>query len=167
MRRRDRAGTVAVEFALVSFAFIGLLLFVLQLGFRLYAQIALDFATSRAARQLQVNATQTLTASLNTFRTVTFCPLLAPMLTCANVLITLRRIAQDYLNDSQANPPATSGTLTQPATFTPGASGALMLLQVSYVGPIMTWPLSWGSVATYNGTTGSVIVSSMPYENEY
>jgi Flp pilus assembly protein TadG len=165
--RQRRADTVAVKFALVSLAFIGLMLFVLQLGFRLYAQIALDYATSRAARLLQIDAPQTLAASRNTFQTTTFCPLLAPMLSCANVLIALRPVAQDYLNDSQVNPPATSGTLTQPATFSPGTSGALMLLQVTYLGPAMTWPLNLGPVAAYNGTTGSVIVSSMPYENEY
>lgn len=167
MTRSRRSGTVTVEFAIVATAFLGMLIFTLELGFRTYAQIALDYATSRAARDLAVDSQQKLSGSQSGFQTATFCPLLAPMLNCGNVLIALRPIASNYLNDSQTNPPALTGTLSQPGTFSPGGSGSLMLLQVVYLGPTLAWPYSWGGTATYKGVTGSALVASAPYENEY
>jgi len=162
---RRRAGSVAVEFALIAVAFLGLLMFTLELGFRLYTQIALDYATARAARLLEVNSTQQLSASGATgFQT--FCPLLAPLLNCAGALIGLRAVGTDYLTDSRATPTTLSGTLTQPA-YSAGQSGSLMLLQVTYIGPALTWPFSAGQTATYNGVAGSAIVSSVPYANDY
>lgn len=167
IRRDRRAGTVAMEFALIAGVFLGLLFFLLQLGFVLYAQIAVDHATVQAARLLQVDSSQKLSGSRATFQAVTFCPLLAPLLTCDNVLIGLRPVSPDYLADLTTNPPVISGALSLPASFTPGQSGALMLLQVTYFGPSFAWPVRLGSAATYNGASGSAIVSSVPFANEY
>ncbi len=164
--RRRRAGSVAVEFAMVAVTFIGVLLFTAELSFHLYAQIALDYATVRAARLLAVDSKRTLSASQSTFQTASFCPLLAPMLKCANVLMMLYPVTPDYLTNSQSNPPVVSGTLTAPATFSAGQTSSLMLLQVRYLGPALTWPLA-GAAASFNGTAGSVLVSSAPYANEY
>jgi Flp pilus assembly protein TadG len=164
--RRRRGGNVALEFALVGVPLFGLILFTLQLSFRLYEQIAVDYVTLRAARLLEVDSSHTLSTSAATFKTATFCPLLAPLLNCASLVIALRPVASDYLTDSQANPPTLHGALTQPA-FSAGGSGSLMLLQVTYIGPTMSWPLNLGQTATLNGASGSAIVSSVPYENEY
>ena len=166
-RRARRAGSVAVEFALIAVTFLGMLMFTAQLGFRLYAQLAIDYATVRAARLLAVDSPHTLSASRSTFQSATFCPLLAAMLQCSNVLITLRPVATDYLSDSQSNPPVLTRTLVTPATFSAGQSTTLMLLQVIDLGPAMTWPRSDVGAATYNGTSGSALVSSAPYINEY
>lgn len=166
-RVRCRAGTVTIEFAIVATAFLSLLIFALQLGFRTYAQIALDYATIRAARALAVDSQKKLSGSQGGFQTSTFCPLLAPFLQCSNVLIALRPISSDYITDSQINPPTLIGSLTQPSTFNAGGSGSLMLLQVTYLGPTLAWPYSWGGTASYNGATGSALVASAPYENEY
>jgi len=54
----NRNGTASVEFAVIGSIFLALLLFTLYLGFRLYAQVALDYATGRAARLLSVDSTQ-------------------------------------------------------------------------------------------------------------
>lgn len=162
-----KSGTVTIEFAMIATAFLSLLIFALQLGFRSYAQIALDFATIKAARTLAVDSQQKLSGSRSGFQTATFCPLLAPFLKCSNVLIALRPISSDYISDSQTNPPTITGTLTLPSTFSAGGSGSLMLLQVTYLGPTLAWPYAWGGTASYNGATGSALVASAPYENEY
>jgi len=162
-----RAGTVTIEFALVATALFGLLLFALDLAFQLYEQLALDYATWHAARLLEVDSAQTLSGSSSGFQSGTFCPSLAPLLSCGNLVITLRPVSPDYLSDSQANPVVTSGALPRSTTFNPGLSGSLMLLQVTYLGPAMSWPLNLGAVATYNGATGSAIVSNAPFANEY
>jgi hypothetical protein len=163
----DRRASTAVEFAVIGMSFVGMLMFVFQLGFRLYTQIAIDYATSRAARLLQVDSTQSLSGSPSNFQTATFCPLLAVLLKCQNILVELRPVTTDYLNDSQVNPPQTSGSLTGVTpTFSAGGSNALMLLRVTYVAPFYVWPLNTSSV-TYNGASGSAVISSAPFENEY
>jgi Flp pilus assembly protein TadG len=162
-----RRGAVAVEFALISVAFLSLLLFVMQLGFRLYAQATLDYATARAARALQVDAAHALSGSAAAFRSGTFCPLLAPLLSCANLAIELRTVAGDYLADLAANPAATSGTIAASGGFDPGQGGSLMLLRVTYLAPRLAVPLFLGPAATLNGVRGAAIVSSVPYANEY
>ena len=50
--QRRRAGTVALEFALLASAFLALLMGVLELAVLLFAQIALDFAAAQSARCL-------------------------------------------------------------------------------------------------------------------
>jgi hypothetical protein len=52
-RRTAMAGTVAPAFALIWSAFLGLVMFVFELGFPLCAQTALDFGVKEAARQMQ------------------------------------------------------------------------------------------------------------------
>ena len=152
---RDRGGAAAVEFAFVGTAFVGLVLFVLALGFRLYVQVALDHASSRAARLLAVDSTQSRSANAKNFQTVTFCPLLARFLACSNVTISLQAVT-DYRN---ASPMGGSG----PPPFSPGQGGSLMLLQAAYALPLMSWPIPGGT-----GSLGGLAVTvGYPFQNEY
>ncbi len=152
---RDRRGVVALEFAITGLAFLGLLLFVINLGFRLYVQVALDYASSRAARLLAVDTTQSRSKNASNFQTVTFCPLLSPYLPCVNTTLALTPVT-DYRNGiGNSNPPP----------FNPGGSGSLMLLRVTYKLPTLGWP-SPTSGGARGGFIGSVS-SSYPYQNEY
>ena len=53
--RRDRAGSVAVEFAMVAPPFLALLFGIAQGGLMLWTQLALQQATERAARCASIN----------------------------------------------------------------------------------------------------------------
>ena len=153
----DRRGAAAFEFALTGTIFLGLVLFVIALGFRLYVEVALDYASGRAARLLAVDSTQSRSGSAATFQSVTFCPLLAPFLSCNNVTISLAAVT-DYLSGSavgQSGPPP----------FSPGQGGSLMLLQITYALPALGWPSpSGGGMGTF--LPASVTVG-YPYQNEY
>ena len=154
----DRRGTAALEFAITGLAFFGLILFVISLGFRLYVQVALDYASSRAARMLAVDSSQSLSRNAASFQTVTFCPLLSAFLACVNVTISLVSVT-DYQNTS---PIGGSGS----PPFTPGEDGSLMLLQVSYRLPALSWPVPGGN-GTSGGFAGASVTASYPYQNEY
>ncbi len=153
---RDRRGVVALEFALTGVVFLGLLLFVAALGVRLYVQSALDYASSRAARLLAVDSTQSRSASAAQFRSVSFCPLLSAFLVCSNITISLQPVT-DYLNGSS---PGGSG----PPPFNPGQGGGLMLLRVSYALPVLSWPVP---MPGGGGFASASATSSYPYQNEY
>ena len=153
----DRRGAAALEFAICGVAFLALTLFTFSLAFRLYVQVAMDYAADRAARLLAVDSTQSRSTSANQFSTVTFCPLLSALLNCAGVTIALQSVT-DYRNGSTY-----SGT--GPPPFNPGQGGSLMLLQVIYPLPSLTWPNpSGGGAGSFAGMTVS---ASYPYQNEY
>ncbi len=153
----DRRGAAAVEFALPGTAFLGLVLFVMALGFRLYVEVALDFASGRAARLLAVDSTQSLSGSAANFQTFTFCPVLQAFLSCNNVTISLQSVT-DY---AAGSPVGQSG----PPPFNPGQGGSLMLLQVSYALPALGWPLPGGGGA--GGFPAASVTVGYPFQNEY
>ncbi len=152
---RHRRGAVALEFAFSGLAFFGLVLFIIALGFRLYVQVALDYASGRAARLLAVDSTQSRSPSATKFQSATFCPLLDAFLAC-NVTISLQPVT-DYRN---ASPIGGTG----PPPFSPGQGGSLMLLRVTYQLPALSWPVPTGGVGAFGATTVTV---GYPYQNEY
>lgn len=154
----DRRGTTAIEFALTGLACFGLILFAIGLGFRLYVQVALNYAGSHAARLLAVDSTQSLSKSATAFQTVTFCPLLSPFLACANLSIALVSVTA-YRNSS-----AIGGS--GPAPFSPGQSGSLMLLQATYRMPALSWPVA-ADPGSSGSFPGAVVTARYPYQNEY
>lgn len=153
---RDRRGVVALEFAFTGMAFFGLVLFVIALGFRLYVQVALDYASSRAARLLAVDSTQSLSASAQHFQTASFCPLLSPFLACSSVVLSVQPVT-DFRNGSSIGG---SG----PLPFNPGQGGSLMLLQVKYALPTLSWPVPGSGSGSF---TGAFVTAGYPYQNEY
>ena len=135
--RTGQTGSVAVEFAMVGSAFIGLMMLVFQLGFLLYAQVALDYAVKEAARQMQTGQQQqTITnpAAQKSFQSLVFCPLLSPFLPCTGVVVTLQPVNSFQM---ATNPPPDAS-----ASINPGGSGSLMLMQAYYTPNIPTWPLN-------------------------
>jgi len=134
-RRAATAGTVALEFALIGSAFLGLLIFVFELGFLLYAQTALDFGVKEAARQMQTGQ-QTIAngASQALFLTQVLCPALGALLLCSGVVVSLQPVSTFQ---TATNPPPLST-----ATINPGVTGGLMLLQAYYTPTIPIWPLN-------------------------
>ena len=153
---RDRRGAAAIEFATVGTALIALLLFTLYLGFRLYAQVAIDYAAARAARLLSVDATQSRTGSVASFQAGTLCPLLAPFLDCSQVKVALWPVT-DYF--AGAAPPGNG------QTFAPGQGGSLMMLRVTYALPDFGWPAPDGSGST--AMAGILVTGAYPFLNEY
>ncbi len=154
---RDRRGATALEFALTGSAFLGLTLFVIALGFRLYVQVALDFATNHAARALAVDSTQKLSANRATFQAATLCDPRWWFLDCSQVTVSLQPVTS-YIPGSTLNPNGTP-------PFSPGQGGSLMLLQATYQLPLLSWPAPDGSGAGSFAAT-SVTVGA-PYQNEY
>lgn len=141
---------MAVEFALVSMAFVMLVVGMMQVGFCLYAKVVLDHAAAAMSRQLQTgSAKSTAAAGVNTFASVTVCGALQGLLDCSLVSITLYPVP-DYLTGG--------GTIP----FDPGVSKSLMLLNITYTSPLPTWPLQVG-----NGATPLSFTASVPFVNEY
>ena len=128
--RNAKAGVVALEFALLGPAIVGMLLLTLEMGFLLYAQTALDFAAREAARNMATG--QATAANQTGFQSLVFCSFLAPMLSCAGVTVVLQPVTN--FQTAMVSAPSTQ--------FGPGVSGSLMLLQATFTPGIPLWPLN-------------------------
>lgn len=144
----DRRSVVALEYAFIGTACLALGMGVLQVGFGLYAKVALNYAAATTARQLQTGtARKTATAGMQNFTTFTVCPAMAGLLDCNAVKVSLYPVL-DYLPGSEL-------------PFDPGISRSLMLLRFIYTAPIPVWPLLGNSSAPL------LITTSVPFANEY
>ena len=94
--RGDRSGATAVEFAMVSVPFFGLLFAIFQTAFVFLAQEGLDAATTAAARQLMTGQAQAVAAITTAaqFRNSLICNptppaqrMLPSFINCANLIV--------------------------------------------------------------------------------
>jgi Flp pilus assembly protein TadG len=150
-KRTSKSGTVAIEFGFIAIALIPLLVGLLELGYYLFAQISLDYATASAARalltgQVSINSG----ASQATFQAADFCSYLNPLISCQGVLIVLQPVT-NYQTAMSGQPAPTAGT-----TVNPGGPGSLMMLEAFYAPAIPIWPLNI-----------TMLTSTAAYINEY
>ena len=171
----DASGTTAVEFALVGGALVMTIVFVMMLGILLYMNQALDFATSKAARQIMTGYVQKNGTSQSDFRTQLLCPYLPAVMICSDVIVnaqTLTEAAQPggyygLVNSTQTGMiiPSLSNSGAQ---FNVGIQASYVYLQVIY--PITFLPKFMSRIlangSTYNGSPAYLAVSTAAFRNE-
>ena len=148
-----RRGTVAIEFAFVGLALMGIMVGVLHIGFALYAQSVLDQAAAVIARDFQHDKARDNTdPNSSAIKSVSICPALKGMLDCDAVTVVNYPVS-DFYNQISNVP------------FNPGGSKSLMLLKLQYTAPIPGWPVlnAMGS----GSSNPLLITASVPYVNEY
>lgn len=128
----DASGATAVEFAIVGVPFFMILLAIFEAAFLLFNQGNLENATYEASRQLltgQIQANgQTSAQQLTTFKNLV-CGKLWANFSCSNVKVDVRS-ASDFTNSFDTT--STICTGAQTASFTPGASGNVVVVRVCY-----------------------------------
>ena len=108
---RDDRGATAVEFAMVSVPFLGLLFAIFQTAYLFLVQQSVDAAATTGARNILTG--QTMSSNLTTasaFATSVVCPNLPSFLSCSSLIIDVRsasstswstlNTATDFLNSS-------------------------------------------------------------------
>ncbi|MCJ2123639.1 TadE/TadG family type IV pilus assembly protein [Methylobacterium sp. J-077] len=170
----DRRGAAAVEFALVAMLFILVVLFIMTVATILFINQALDYATSRAARQILTGAAQASALDQAGFRT-SLCQNLPASLKCSNLVINLYVVPTGTSPSSYYNYVKSdlSGLVIPPLTpssgqYTLGTRGQFQYLQVIY--PITFLPSVFasmlGSGATFNGAPAYLTISTAAFRNE-
>lgn len=151
----DRRGTVAVEFALVGFFVIELVLETLQSGLFLYQQAEVERAAAYAARQVMVGNASASGMTAGQFATSVVCNALPGSMPCANVVVDARTVSRDgatngfyaYARADMAGPAA----MPISSTFCTGSPGSVVYLRVAYAAPALS-PV-WQAWALLNGVT--------------
>ncbi len=173
--RSDIKGATAVEFAMVSSVLVLTLLFIMMVATILYMQQALDYATSKAARQVMIGTVQGAAMSQSDFRTTVVCTFLPAAFTCPNVIVNLQTATEAispggyyaYVKSDVSGliVPALSNASAQ---FSAGSQSSYEYLQVIY--PVTFLPTALASILSggvqYNGTSAYLIVSTAAFKNE-
>lgn len=171
---RDRKGAAAVEFALIAMLFILALLFIMTVATILFINQSLDYATTRAARQILTGAAQRNALDQAGFR-ASLCSNLPASLKCSNLVINL------YVVPTGTSPSGyysyvksdLSGLAMPPLTpsagqYTLGTRGQFQYLLVIY--PITILPSAFASMlgggATFNGAPAYLTISTAAFRNE-
>lgn len=135
-------GATAVEFALIAPVFLATLIAILQVAVFLFAQQALQNAAVQAGRLFMTGQAQSYT---QTQFTNTICPTLQPMFNCNYLMVNV----QNYSNFSSANastPTLTynqGGQVTNAWSYSPGAPGQVMVVQLIYQWSVVGGPLGF------------------------
>ena len=153
----SRSGAAALEFAIVSLPFFGLLLGMAAVALNLYLQFALDFALQQAVRQVQLGLVPATTNAAD-FTCNTVCPILVAFAPCTGILVSVQPVT-DYTASIITAP-------TPPTAFCIGAPGQLMYARAVYQAPLLSSIYSTIPTIVGPGTNGSAIVSTAAFANE-
>ena len=172
---RDSSGATAVEFAFVSSFFIFTILFIMTVSLIIYYNLALDFATGKAARQIMTGSVQKQSLAQPAFVSSILCPYLPAAMACGDVIVNVYTIAEAagpqgyYAYANSGTTALTTPTLSNAnATFSPGTQQSFEYVQVVY--PVTLLPSFIASLigggATYKGAPAFVITSTAAFKNE-
>ncbi len=163
---RDRRGSTALEFAVVSLPCVTMLVFLAELGYDFFAQVCLDYGVQTAARQIQIGAAQDASTAA-VFQDKYLCPALSGLLPCTSVAVNIRPIVKDYYTDVAVDYRDKSGKLdTSGYSYCPGKPNQLMLVQAIYTSPSLIALVVPAMATASAGGFVHVTLSSAAFINE-
>ena len=121
--RRDKNGATAVEFAIISVPFLGLLFAIFETAFVFFATEAIEFAGSEASRQIMTGQTQTAAISTEAaFKSGVVCPtngkrLIPSFIDCSKLRVDARG-ASDFSTIDFSRPSTYKFCLGAPGDIT-------------------------------------------------
>jgi Flp pilus assembly protein TadG len=161
---RDRRGATAVEFALVAAPCLALLIAVLETILVIFAQQALQTATTDAARLIMTGQAQTQGMSASQFQQAV-CTQASALFSCSGIYVNVQRFSS-FSSITTTNP-IVNGTFNSGSmNFSTGGPGDIELVQVFYQWPIILGPLGF-NLSNMNGNyrllVGTAVFRNEPY----
>jgi Flp pilus assembly protein TadG len=158
-----------MEFAILAVPFFAMMLGLMEMGYDLFVQAALNTVVEEAAREIQVGKFVGYKGETsNELKALVICPNLHGLLSCPNVTIGVEPLppgedyyqARDLITYTAAAGTTTNGT-TSGGQICTGGAGQLMLLAAWYNGPTFLGRLIpiFGSVVNINGAPQRVHVT--------
>lgn len=148
---KNNSGAVMMEFALITPAFVALLVAALQTGLVFFAQQALETTAEKAGRQILTGTVQKGNKTQSEFKTIV-CSKLPGFMECGKVMVDLKKYAS--FNDvTTARPTLTtdgSGNITNAWAYESVAPGDIAVMRVMYLWPTGTGPLGF-DLSTVSG----------------
>jgi Flp pilus assembly protein TadG len=167
-RRRD--GSAAVEFAMVSLPFLGLLFAIVQTAIIFMAQQQLETATEQASRLLLTGQAQSASPAWTQQQfAAKVCAQIYALFNCNKLMIDVET-ATAFSGLSTSAPTLTfnaSGAVTNTWSYAPGAPGTIVIMRVMYQWPLVKGPLSFNLSNLPNGDRllmATAVFKTEPYQ---
>lgn len=158
--RRNKDGTTAIEFAMISVPFMGILFAIFETAFVFFATEALETAVSEAARTVMTGQVQGMASVTNAaqFKDQLICNPAAPRVSmlpsfidCTKLIVDVRRVT----GNTFANADMTKAFITNPTeTYDPGGASCVVVVRAAYPMPVYLSILSTTGMSA-NGTVTS------------
>lgn len=171
--RDDAHGTAAVEFGLIGFLCIFLIVETMQAGLYFYTSGSLEMATTKAMRQVLTGNVAAGGLTAGQFRTNILCPLLPAAMPCSNVITNLRSVSQDpsstgfyafvTADQSAIILPTMDNTQTN---FCAGTTGTVIYAQVYYAMPVFSPAWRALGATMFNGALAHFVGAASVFKNE-
>ncbi|WP_294534380.1 TadE/TadG family type IV pilus assembly protein [uncultured Rhodoblastus sp.] len=161
---RSRNGAAAVEFAMVSIPFLGLLCAIFETALVLFTHAAFDNAVNNVARKVLINNfTGNSTPTASNFLANSFCPALPSFIDCSKVTLNIQAYNPSTSNFSSVSGSIGRGWYNSPSTnVNLGQPGYIVVFQAFYPMPVYlsvlvaTGAHGNGAANLYNGSSNSV-----------
>ena len=163
----DERGAEALEFALLSFPFIALILGILELGMIFLISTTLENATMDASRRIRTGELQTAGGSVQTAFMDTICGEMTWMGTvtaCEATLSVDVRTLTAFQNAALPDPVTGKAFNKAALTFVPGAANDIVLVRAYYPWTLFTPSLDGNLYQLANGQT--LIKATATFRNE-
>ncbi len=161
--RANRDGATAVEFAMVSVPFLGLLFAIFETAFVFFVTEATESATAEAARQIMTAQAQGKYTTSTQFRDNVICPtatgtksLIPSFIKCSNLIVDIRTVGAGGASTTFAGADLSKASMIAPG-FTPkyciGVGGDIVVVRVLYPMPVYLSILSATSMTQVSQST--------------
>jgi Flp pilus assembly protein TadG len=163
--RRNRAGSAAVEFALVAPMFFALLFAIIETGIMFFANQVLETITQNAARQIMTGQAQTAGDTQTQFQAYV-CSQIPALFTCANIAIDVESwpafsgaMAVTSLIDANCN------FISNNLQYNPGGPGSIVLVKLAYQWPLFVTGLGF-NITSPGCSNKRLLVAAAAFQNE-
>lgn len=163
--RRNRRGTVAIEFAMIALPFFLLIFAIIEVGLSFMAQQVMANATDEIARRLRTGELRAANISGNQLRDHICAELFMPEAGCTNLVVDLQTYAT-FTNVPVTIPLQPNGDVNATG-FKNNVGGASTInqLRVFYRWPILT-NLMRNRIESIDGTGRTLLFSTVTWKNE-
>ncbi len=160
--RRNRRGSAAVEFALVTPVFFALLFAIIETAIVFFAGQVLETVTQDSARQIMTGQAQTANYSQADFKTF-LCTKIPALFTCANIFVEVKSYPT-FPTVTVTEPIDAGKNFVPPTSYCPGAGGDIVVVRVFYQWPLFVTGLGYN----ISNLTGSkrLLSATAAFRNE-
>jgi Flp pilus assembly protein TadG len=166
--RDDSRGATLIEFALVTPAFVAILLAILQTALVFLAQESLESAAEVAARKITTGYVQANIANESDFQSKVVCPALPVFMKCGNLMVDVEN-ATSFSAISTATPVITfhpDGTVANNWNYSVGGAGDIVVLRLMYIWSVQAGPLNF-SLSNLSGSQRLLVATTVAKTEPY
>jgi Flp pilus assembly protein TadG len=160
--RRDRNGSVAIQFALVGIPFLMMMFAILETALMFFAMQAMETATQDTARLIMTGQAQMGGMNAETFKT-SLCTKLSGLMNCTGGVDVDVKSFPNFAS-VVLNNPVSNGNYNNTTTYSPGSAGNIVVVRTFYQWPVFVTGLGY-NIGNLNGNK-RLLVATAAFRNE-